>query len=343
VTRRGVRVAPRRAVLSERRQVRLDEIDVPKRRLRRDMGDLGALAVSLHLHGQLAPVIVYAQAGRYRLVAGERRLEALRRLHGARVAAGEAAPGSMPLLDVLVRPFDLDEDPVEIELVENSQRQQLGDDEEADALIQLVRDQGRDLQEVAALAGRSVAYISKRIRVFEDAALRRALQAGHLTTSHAEELLVLPEGARPALVRRLVDEGLSFKELREAVQAAIDSAGRELTPPASAGAAEWVEGDFEELDDEALRDVDSEHSFRIENAPRVRLERPGDLTRRIRDLALILEGLRPFQLTPQDDRALERLWKRLKTLARAPRQPAAVVFPSLQEAEAAASVRNRRT
>ena len=69
--------------------VPLDRIEVPSERMRRDLGDLDTLAQSLHEHGQLAPVVVYPMSdGRLRLIAGERRLEATRRLHAARVAAG---------------------------------------------------------------------------------------------------------------------------------------------------------------------------------------------------------------------------------------------------------------
>jgi len=52
---------------------------------------VASLAVSLDTYGQLAPVVCYADAsGHLRLIAGERRLEATRRLHAARVEIGLA-------------------------------------------------------------------------------------------------------------------------------------------------------------------------------------------------------------------------------------------------------------
>ena len=58
----------------------LDRIDVPRARIRKDLGQIEELAVSLDSFGLLHPVHVYASHGRYRLVAGERRLEAAKKL-----------------------------------------------------------------------------------------------------------------------------------------------------------------------------------------------------------------------------------------------------------------------
>jgi ParB-like chromosome segregation protein Spo0J len=65
-----------------------------------------------------------------------------------------------------------------VELVENLQRRELSDEEEAGAFITLVRDKGHVMVGVADAVGRSVAYISKRIRVFENAAMRRSIEQG---------------------------------------------------------------------------------------------------------------------------------------------------------------------
>src|SRR5262249_53927728 len=148
---------------NQMRRVPIDSIVVPPRRIRRDLGDVDALALSLHMHGQLAPVIVYEVGNRYHLIAGERRLEATKRLHQAQASSAPAAPAT---ISAIVRQLLPGESPHEIELVENAQRRELSDEEEADAFIRLVRDGGREMREVAALAGRSVAYVSKRVRMF---------------------------------------------------------------------------------------------------------------------------------------------------------------------------------
>src|SRR6266536_821044 len=143
----------------------LDQIDVPRARIRRDLGPIEDLALSLDSFGLLHPVHVYASHGRYRLVAGERRLEAARKL-------------GWDSIDAMVR--EPDENDLMLELVENTQRKWLSDSEEADALIRLVRGMGCEMKEVAAQAGRSEAYVSKRVRVFEDPLLRQAVELSQL-------------------------------------------------------------------------------------------------------------------------------------------------------------------
>src|SRR5438067_10712079 len=140
--------APRPALV----RLPLDQIDVPRARIRKDLGQIEDLAHSLESFGLLHPVHVYASHGRYRLIAGERRLEAARKLAWASI-------------DAMVR--EPDENDLLLELVENTQRKWLSDAEAADALIRLVREMGCEMKEVAVQAGRSEAYVSKRVRVFE--------------------------------------------------------------------------------------------------------------------------------------------------------------------------------
>ncbi|MCK5157070.1 MAG: ParB N-terminal domain-containing protein [Spirochaetales bacterium] len=57
-------------------QIRTDEIKV-KKRIRKDLGDLTQLMESIKTHGLLNPIVVNE---RKELIAGERRLESIRRL-----------------------------------------------------------------------------------------------------------------------------------------------------------------------------------------------------------------------------------------------------------------------
>jgi ParB/RepB/Spo0J family partition protein len=323
----------------------IDSIVVPQRRIRRDLGDVDALALSLHLHGQLAPVIVYEVGDRYHLIAGERRLEATRRLHQAQVSSGQTDPATPATITAIVRELLPGENPHEIELVENAQRRELTDEEEADAFIRLVRDGGREMREVAAVAGRSVAYVSKRVRMFEHAALRAALVAGRISPAQAEELLSVAEERRSEMLELALSAGWSSKQIRDAVQAyasqqtdaepGLDPAVRRTT------GSDMADDDYnyDDLDDDA--DIGLEPLPRTEHAgPGVVIERPRDLLRRISELNAILRDLRPYQLKPGDDRALRQLWNTLRQLAQAPRVPVAPTFPSLADAESLA--RGRR-
>jgi ParB-like chromosome segregation protein Spo0J len=208
----------------------------------------------------------------------------------------------VPEIDVLVRTLAPNQAPAELELIENVQRRELSDAEEADAFIQLTRELGRQLQAVAEISGRSVAYVSKRIRLFEDPLLRHAIESGEIATSQAEELLALPESARAELLARSVAQSWTHDEMRAAVRQ-LTHADTDEAPPS---------------DDR--RRAAQPPRFRLENARgEVAIPRPRDLTRRIRELESLLGLLEPFQLTQRDDRALGDLWRTLRRLARAAR------------------------
>jgi ParB family chromosome partitioning protein len=319
------------------RTVPLDAIVVSPRRIRHDLGDLDALALSLHLHGQLAPVVVYQVGDRYHLIAGERRLEATRRLHDAEVKAGRIQADSSGTINVSVRRILAGENPREIELAENAQRRELNDEEEADALIQLVREDGREMREVAAIAGRSVAYVSKRVRMFEDATLRKALTDGLISPAQAEELLGLDEERRPEMLQLALRAGWSSKDIREAIQTYT---GRQefgdLRPKRIAASDGSEHDDFDDAEDFGEFEAFDGGAFPLDagdQSPAMIIERPRDLTRRILDLNLVLRDLRPYQLKPGDDRALRQLWQILRQLAQAPRVQQPTRFPTIAEAE----------
>src|SRR5213076_2597331 len=87
---------------------------------------LGELAVSIKAHGLLQPIVVRPVAAGFELVAGERRFRA------AQLAGVERLPA-------LVREV---EDPLELALIENLQREDLSPLEEAEGLRPSSRDTG---------------------------------------------------------------------------------------------------------------------------------------------------------------------------------------------------------
>jgi ParB/RepB/Spo0J family partition protein len=283
-------------------RLQVEDIDVPRLRIRRDLGAIDDLALSLGSFGLLHPVHVYASHGRYRLIAGERRLRAARTLGWTVIDAMVRQPGENDLL---------------LELVENTQRKWLSDIEEADALIRLVREMGCEMKAVAAQAGRSEAYVSKRVRVFEDPILRHAVEQNQLPVSVAEEFLGMPAEQRPAWVARAIAGAWEGWRVREAIRAAaaLDLGGQPLDKPNSvARCSDAADGSL------------------------MQRERPTDLTHQIRTLERSLRELRPFQLTRPDEKALADLMQTLLRLARAHagRGKLGLAFPSIEEAERAA-------
>jgi ParB family chromosome partitioning protein len=112
-----------------------------------DEEKLGELAASIKAHGLLQPILVRRVADGFELLAGERRLRA------AQIAEIDRLPA-------LVREV---EDPLEIALIENLQREDLSPLEEAEALAALIARHGYSHREVADLVGKSRPYVSNTL------------------------------------------------------------------------------------------------------------------------------------------------------------------------------------
>ena len=194
----------------------LASIEVSGHNPRRAFGALDELAASIEEHGLLQPVVVRQTGGeRFELIAGHRRVEALRRLGREYVPA-------------IVRRADVDQAYV-LTLVENLQRADLRPTEEALALETLVRERGWTTRQVAAAIKRSQAYVSKRLRVFEDPLLAPAVLANQLSVSAAEELLAASEATRYELLSRAIEQGWDRQKVRAAARDRL--APRGARPP----------------------------------------------------------------------------------------------------------------
>jgi ParB/RepB/Spo0J family partition protein len=181
----------------------------PRLRLR----DIDELAASIAAYGLLQAVVVRPTDGRYVLVAGHRRLAAVQSLGWTRVPA-------------TVREVD-DSDAYVLTLVENLQRNDLSPREEAQALEVLIRERSWSTRQVAAAVHRSAAYVSKRLRVFEDPVLAPLVLQQRLSTSAAEELLVLEPRRRRELAQQAVQEAWDHPQVRTAVRACFEPKRRQ--------------------------------------------------------------------------------------------------------------------
>src|SRR5438034_7171084 len=109
-----------------------------------DEEKLGELAASIKAHGLLQPIVVRPTPAGLEIVAGERRFRA-------------AQLAGLDRLPALVREV---EDPLELALIENLQREDLSPLEEADGLADLIARHGYSHREVAELLGKRRPYVS---------------------------------------------------------------------------------------------------------------------------------------------------------------------------------------
>jgi ParB family chromosome partitioning protein len=185
-------------------EIPLSEIRANPNQPRRDVehANLEALATSIADHGVLQPILVTETLDGYRIVAGERRVQA------ARLAGLERIPAVIRQL--------ADREQLELALVENVQREDLNPIEEANAFRQLNEEFGLTQDEIARQVGRARTTITNTLRLLElDEGVQAAVADGRLSEGHARALVGLPAVQQLHLVLSIVDNGLSVRQAEE--------------------------------------------------------------------------------------------------------------------------------
>lgn len=185
-------------------EIPLNEIHVNPNQPRRDVAhaNLEALATSIADHGVLQPILVTETLDGYRIVAGERRVQA------ARLAGLERIPAVIRQL--------ADREQLELALVENVQREDLNPIEEANAFRQLHEEFGLTQDEIARQVGRARTTITNTLRLLElDDGVQAAVADGRVSEGHARALVGLPAVQQLHLVSTIVDAGLSVRQAEE--------------------------------------------------------------------------------------------------------------------------------
>jgi ParB family transcriptional regulator, chromosome partitioning protein len=219
------------AVLSSAAPVPIESIDPsprnPRQVLARDAA-FDELVESIREHGLLQPILVRRDGVRRVLIAGHRRLAAIQQL-------ATEAPDDPRWRKILVVDRIADEDQAFVlALVENLHREDLSAQDEASALEALEQELG-SLQSVANAVKRSKAYVSRRIRTYQDPVLAAAILDGGLAPTTAQEFLPVKDGQqRRELVQDALREGWDAPQARAAVRERCDS---QRAPEPSADAA----------------------------------------------------------------------------------------------------------
>jgi len=131
------------------RLVAIDHIEPNPDQPRQVMGDLSELMSSISEKGIIEPLVVRQRGSRYQIVAGERRYQA-----AVRVGLRE--------LPVVIRDVD-DTEIIEVALVENIQRKDLGSFEEAEAMASLANRCGYTHEDLAKRLGKSRTTITESL------------------------------------------------------------------------------------------------------------------------------------------------------------------------------------
>jgi ParB family chromosome partitioning protein len=135
------------------RLVPIDRVDPNPDQPRQVMGDLSELMASIAEKGIIEPLVVRQRGGRYQIVAGERRYQA-------------AVQIGLTELPVVLREVD-DREIIEVALVENIQRKDLGPFEEAEALHTLAERCAYTHEDLARRLGKSRTSITESLSLAE--------------------------------------------------------------------------------------------------------------------------------------------------------------------------------
>ena len=179
-------------------------------RTRMDEGALYELAESIKAQGIMQPILVrrVAQgehAGKYEIIAGERRYRA------AKLAGLDSVP-------VLVRDVP-DEAAAAMSLIENIQREDLNPLEEAHGLQRLVKEFGLTHEQAAQAVGRSRSAASNLLRLLNlTDPVQTMLMAGDLDMGHARALLALERAAQITAATQISARKLSVREAERLVK-----------------------------------------------------------------------------------------------------------------------------
>jgi ParB family chromosome partitioning protein len=171
-----------------------------------DSERLAELARSIQSQGLIEPLVVRPAldgSDSYQLIAGERRLRAARQ-------------AGLSVVPVLVKQLD-DRSALEMSLVENLAREDLGPIDEARALLRLSREFGLSQEEIARRIGKSRPYVSNAIRLLDlPAAVVEMIERDELTAGQARPLLALDgEQAQLEAARQIVMGGVSARGAEE--------------------------------------------------------------------------------------------------------------------------------
>jgi ParB family transcriptional regulator, chromosome partitioning protein len=177
------------------------------------------LARSVREHGIVQPLVVTRTGdGRYRLIAGERRLRAAQR-------------AGLQTVPAVIKELMKEGDALQIALIENIQREDLNPIEEAGAYHQLHDEFGLTQEEISRRVGKERSTVANFLRLLRlPDTVKKLLASGQLTMGHARALLAIDSAKRQELLaERVVKNNLNVRqtEMLAGATSARPSAKRE--------------------------------------------------------------------------------------------------------------------
>jgi len=166
-----------------------------------DQDRIDELAMSIQEHGVFTPVLIRKSVSGYQLIAGERRLRAVKQVGLERIPA-------------IILDFD-DRQMMEVSLIENIQREDLNVVEEAKAYQTLIERLGLTQEELGKKVGKSRVHITNTLRLFQlPESVIQMLYHQELSMGQVKPLISCEDKSLvETIAKRIVKEKLSAREV----------------------------------------------------------------------------------------------------------------------------------
>ena len=189
------------------REIPIEEIERNpyQTRTRLDEVALHELAASIRSNGVVQPVIVRQVAGRFQLIAGERRWRA------SKLAGKQTVPAIVKEVS--------NEQAMEMTIIENLQREDLNPIEQARAYERLAREFNLTQEHMAQRTGKDRSSVANFLRLLRlPVEVQLDVESGALSFGHAKVLMMLDAAdAQLELAKRAVEDALSVRQLEEII------------------------------------------------------------------------------------------------------------------------------
>lgn len=163
------------------------------------------LANSIKRYGLLQPVILIKDKDEYILVAGERRLRAVKKLNNEKIKA-------------IIVDYSLN-DLREYALIENIQREDLNPIEIATSLKNLIEEHNYTHEELANIISKSRSYVTNLLRILNlPDFVQNKIKENKLSIGHAKVLIGLDEELLKKVIEEIEKKNLNVRETEKLIQ-----------------------------------------------------------------------------------------------------------------------------
>jgi ParB family chromosome partitioning protein len=197
-------------ISSKLQDIDVDKIEISEFQTRRHFEETAIqnLAKNIQDQGLIHPVVVLIKNNKFVLLAGERRLRAVKFLGWKKISALIKTESELP-----------EKQQAMLSAMENLQREDLSALEIAETLAMLLKTQDLEILDLAELIGYSQQYIKNYLRLLSVSdSVKKALLTKKITEGHTRPLINLPKEEQDKMLIEILNKDLTVKEIEKILQ-----------------------------------------------------------------------------------------------------------------------------